>query len=275
MQHKFTVSTIRLLLALLIVISSAACASTTTPAVTAPTEPAASAPQADPATHTPAPTATQAAEPTTAPTATDQPPTATVVPTATDTPTEAPMAEPTPGVIGASGLSAWCLPEEVSVTALQKPLEPPQTARIGEMVEGALEIRNLPVSACVFNYTFDQPAQEGLKLQVYEQRAKSPWLTADLLPVEGHPEMVMAILRHTYIVAPPLWNVSYTFTVVDSAGQELRRDAVNLHRWTPTLCWNGQPPNPITLRCPLAQDLHPWDPSYGTPVPTGQPEEED
>lgn len=113
-----------------------------------------------------------------------------------------------------------------------------------------------------------------MTLQVYEERAQKPWLTADLAPLEGKPETLAATLRHTYIAAPPLWDVSYQFVVADASGKELRRDQVNLHRWKPALCWNGRLPNVLTLRCPLPQDLHPWDPSYGTPIPTFPPEDD-
>jgi len=155
------------------------------------------------------------------------------------------------------------------------PLNPPASARVGESSADGLEIRNLPAFACVFTYTLNGPVPDSLQLQVYEMRAEKPWLTAALTPVEGSPNTVSATLRHTYIIAPPLWDVSYKFALFDAgSAAELRRDTVNFHRWTPTLCWNGRKPNPITLRCPLAQDLHPWDAGYGTPMPTGLPEED-
>lgn len=204
-------------------------------------------------------------------------PTEAVAPTATApsaaTATAPAAGTPVPSGAGA-GISGWCLPEDALLKDTADPLNPPAYARIGAIVDGSLQIGNLPAFACVFVYTFDGPAEAGLKLQVYENRAQTPWLTADLAPVEGAPESVAVVLRHSYIVAPPLWKVHYQFAVVDSAGTELRRDGVQLNRWTPTLCWNGQPPNPLTLRCPLAQDLHPWDPSYGTPIPTFPPEED-
>jgi len=173
-----------------------------------------------------------------------------------------------------NGLSAWCLPENEPLSLTEDPASPPASARRGEIVGGALEIRNLPVSACVFVYTFNQPPPDDLKLEIYEHNQKTPWWTAALQPAAGTLNAAAAVLRHTYIIAPPLWDVSFEFAVRDSAGNELRRDTVNLHRWTPELCWNGRYPNPITLRCPLPLDLHPWDAGYGTPIPTFPPEED-
>ena len=232
--------------------------------------PAPTAAPTTPATATAAPTDI----PLPAPSATPQPTaTATATATATFTATATPTAAPTFGP-AEDGLSAWCLPAGELVSLAADPLSPPANALYGEMVAGALEIRKLPFSACVFLYTFNQPPPDGLTLEVYELNQKAPWLKAELLPVEGRPGALSALLRHTYIIEPPLWSVSYEFAVRDAAGTELRRDRVDLSRWTPVLCWNGQPPNPITLRCPLAQDLHPWDAGYGTPIPTFPPEED-
>ncbi len=225
-------------------------------------------------TQAPAATATTVATATSVATAT---PIATATLVATTTPvapsTSAAAETPTPpAAVPAEGLSAWCLPENTALSYASDPANPPAFAKIGKYVKEALEVPNLPSSGCVFIYTFNQPAAEGLKLEVYEANQKTPWLTADLKPVEGQPNSVSALLRHTYIVAPPVWNISYTFALRGASGQELRRDKVNLHRWVPKLCWNGQRPNVNTLRCPLPQDLHPWDPSYGTPIPTFPPD---
>lgn len=213
------------------------------------------------------------AEPTVTPepTATPVPPTATPEPTATATATATVTPAPTLGPADGESFSAWCVEEGVSTQYITDPLTPLDTNRPGAVRDGALEVRNLPAGACVFLYTFNQPAPQGLKLNVYDTLSAEPWLTADLVPVESRPETVAAVLTHAYIVAPPAWDISYTFAVVDSAGSELRRDPVNLHRWEPPLCWNGMKPDLVTLRCPLQQDLHPWDPGYGQPVPTLTP----
>jgi hypothetical protein len=166
------------------------------------------------------------------------------------------------------GLSAWCLPPGMLTTQYQDPAAPPQNAVLGAVTEAGFDVSNLPHTACTFIYKFNQAVQPGMKLQVYELNQKAAWLTADLVPVESVPDSAAAQLTHTYIIQPPLWDVSYEFVVVDAAGAEILRDQVNLHRWKPELCWNGQLPNINTLRCPLMQDLHPWDPSYRTPFPT-------
>jgi hypothetical protein len=177
-------------------------------------------------------------------------------------------------------VQGWCLPENTAVSLTADPLNPPATAKVGESSADGLVIRNLPGSACVFSYKLNAPAAEGLRLQVYELRPEgaagtaSPWLTADLAPVEGSPDTVAAVLRHSYIVAFPYWEVTYQFALVDANGSELRRDTVNLRRWESKPCWNGRLPNPLTLRCPLQQDLHPWDAGYGTPMPTPENRED-
>ena len=220
-----------------------------------------------PATQTAAPTPT--AEPTaTATAAATEEPTA-VPPTATSTPTTA----PTLGPAADNSLSGWCLPEGVSVDYIESPLTPYPDSRIGTAANGAFEVRNLPAAACTFVYTFNQPAPQGLTLAVYSGDSSEPWMTAPLEALEGQPESVSATLTHTYITAFPFWQTAYRFAVLDSAGAEVRSDPVNLYRWQPELCWNGQLPDLNTLRCPLQQDLHPWDAGYGTPFPTPKPSE--
>jgi hypothetical protein len=270
--------TIRLILAVsFILVWGTACSSPIQQPVTAPaTQPAADeAPLAtDTAVPQPTPTtAVEVMEPTAEPTVI---PTEAVLPSPTPEPEKATPTSAAPQPLTAESVQGWCLPEGAALAVTGDPLNPPTSARVGESSPDSLEIRNLPVIACVFTYTLNGPAPENLQLQVFEMRAGKPWLTADLTPVEGSPNTVSAVLRHNYIIAPPLWDVSYKFALVDSgANTELRRDTVNLHRWTPELCWNQQKPNPITLRCPLPQDQHPWDPWYGKPMPTGVPEEDD
>jgi hypothetical protein len=213
------------------------------------------------ATLPPEPTAaTVSPTNTKAPTATSPLPTATIQPSAT--PALALLQD---------GFSGWCLPEKMLVSAAKDPLNPPKQAQIGEMIDDALEIRNMPFSICIFLYTFNQPAPAGLKLEIYDKNLKTPWLKTDLTPVDGKTDKVFARLRHSYIINPPLWNVSYTLVVRDSSGTELQRNKVNLHRWKTGLCWQGTYPDPNTLYCPLQQDLHPWDPGFGKKLPTVTP----
>lgn len=228
-----------------------------------------------PAAETPMPPA----EPTLPPTAEPAQPTETAVvePTATTEPVqaEATATPAAPEALSADAIQGWCLPEDATMAMMTDPLNPPASARVGEQGVDALEIRNLPAFACVFSYKLNGPAPDSLQLQVFEARAAKPWLTEALAPVEGSPNTVSALLRHSYIIAPPMWDWSYTFALVDaSTGTELRRDTVNMHRWEPALCWNQRKPNIRTGLCPLPQDQHPWDPWYGKPMPTAVHEEE-
>jgi hypothetical protein len=235
--------------------------------------------QAAVSTPTAAPIQTELPQPTDLP-PTQPPPTqaptqtATSLPTSTSTATPSPSATDTPvpslGVTE-KGISAWCLPEHGVFAADLDPAQPPTDASIAEWTGAALEVRNLPSNGCVIVYEFNQPAPAGLTLEVSDKSGSKPFLTADLVP-SASANIAYALLRHTMLIAPPAWNLSFTFVVKTSAGVELRNDPVNIHRWVPKLCWNGRPPNVFTLRCPLAQDLHPWDPSYGTPMPTSPPE---
>lgn len=253
------------LVLLAVLIFSAGCSQATLPVSTA-TLVVKSLPSSTPLPPTPTaerllPTWTATPEPTA---------TATVPPPATATNTPAPTFGPT-----TDGISGWCLPEDADLTSTTDPANPPSFAKIAEWNGLSLEVNNLPSNGCVFIYTFNQAVPDSLKLEVFDKGITGAFLTADLVPVPGNENAVYAVLRHSYIITPPVWDISFTFVVSNSGGQELRSDQVNLHRWVPKLCWNGLRPNPLTLRCQLPQDQHPWDPYYGTPMPTGEPEQDD
>ncbi len=261
MQHASIPSRLFAITLLAVFAMLAAGCAQATPTLSAPTA------QQPADTPTAAPTHTA----TLAPTATEQPTSTPIQPTNTPEPTATAM--PTLGVVAEDGLSAWCLLPGMLATQYKDPSAPPQNAVFGTVTEEGFDVSNLPYTACTFIYQFNQAAAPGMKLQIFEVEQTKPWLTADLLPVETDPNSAAAQVSHIYIVQPPLWDVSYDFAVVNADGTEIRRDRVNLHRWKPELCWNGQLPPMDTLRCPLMQDLHPWDPSYRTPFPTAVPEE--
>jgi hypothetical protein len=258
-KAKWSLPLISALLAIIITIT--AC-SPSAPIQPTPTAPAAAAPEQNAtATFPPPPTATSAPTNTEVPTATPTP-----LPTSTPEPTATPQL-----ALAQDGFSGWCLPENVLVSAASDPMNPPPAAEKSKIVDNALEIRNMPFSVCIFMYKFNQTAPAGLKLEIYDLNQKIPWWKTDLNPVDGQTGTVYTRLRHTYIVNPPLWNVSYVFVVRDANGTELQRSQVNMHRWATGLCWQGTYPDPITLYCPLQQDLHPWDPGYGKKLPTVTP----
>lgn len=252
-----------LTLAAVLIFGTGCSQGTVTPPTTIPSSMPEAAPSPLPPTQAPTkvpPTWT----PTTAPTST-----ATQIPTMTATVTATATLGP-----AEDGFSAWCLPELASLATTNDPAHPPAEAKMASWSGTALEVNNLPSNGCVFIYKLNREIRQSLRLEVFDRGDTNAFLATGLIPVPSDPNAVYTVLRHSYIITPPVWNVTFTFVVTTENGDELRRDTVNLHRWIPVLCWNGQPPNPVTLRCPLQQDLHPWDPSYGTPFPTSLPEED-
>ncbi len=270
MNRSIKTGTLFTLMTLACSVLVTACVQTTPQPVAANTQPPAPIATAVPSTATLPPTAVPPTETAVAPTATPT----TAPPTATTAPTALPTL-----ALAQDGVSAWCLRPDTQAeqirTAFNDPLNPPANALVGQAVDGAFEVRNLPASGCMFDFTFNQPAPEGLKLQVFDQSNSGPWLTRDLQPVTGQPETVTVALTHSMIVAPPWWDVNYRFSIVDSEGNELWKDTIGMHRWNIDYCWNGRKPfNVNNPRCTLVQDLHPSDPGYGTPYPTAKPKED-
>ena len=244
---------------ILILVLLAGCGSAAAPAPATATSPA-------PAEPTSVSTNTLAPTPTSPPTATAVPPTATPVP-----PTDTPLPTATPALaVVPDQLSAYCLPEDMLPPT--DPANPPANARQGQFSESGLEINNLPASTCTLLFTFNQRMPQGVTFQLYELNNATPWLKAELTPLPDQPNSAYVTLKHSYVVAPPYYDISYNFSLNGPDGSPLMQAQANLHRWKPKLCWNGRYPSLKTGRCPLPQDLHPWDPSYGTPIPTFPPE---
>lgn len=245
-------SRILIVMCLLAVLVSACSAAPT--AAPAPTQEPTQAP-VQPATATPQPTAVP-------PTDTPEP-TATLIPSPTPVP-PTPTNTPVPAEQQATG---WCIPREKSMTvkAGVDPVVMPEGARPMELKDGALRIIT-PALSCTLVFNLGRPVGEGALLQVND-RFGHPWLTTDIITAPNDPNLGYAVLTHTYVTDPPAWELVYTLDAKNSAGETLWTGALDVDKgWRPEPCWDGQMPNPVTLRCHLQQDLHPWDYAY-TPLP--------
>lgn len=257
-------------LAILILLTLLAACSTATTAPSQPTIAQAEAsqtftplpPQPTATVTPPPPTETPTLEPTSIPTETPLPPTATAT------------SMPEFGLLP-DGVTGWCLPEGMLVPAVSQDI--PTNARPISFTQNALEVNNLPASSCtlvfIFNQAIPQDILPGLKFQLYDGNTASPWFDKTLMPVEGHPYAAGIVITHTYFIAPPWWDISYTFSITTPKGNLIDRLPANLHRWKPAKCWEENYPYLDSMRCPLPQDQHPWDTWYGKPMPTGIPED--
>jgi hypothetical protein len=247
------------LIVLPVLFTSACGASTPTVVQDTQAAPAAAptlAPTSLPAVPTLAPTPLPAV-PTLAPTP--------LLPSPTAAPTDLPQA-PTPPPTPASAqqadqLAAWCMPEGYFPDlAAADPTIMPKIAKTGSLVKGALSFQ-VPFSSCTFVYTFGQAKPAGTKLEIYDL-TPAPWLTVSLKPSASNPNILYAVLRHSYIINPPLWSTTYRFVVSAPDGTKIKEDSLTFHKYTPELCWNGLQPSPTKLTCLKQQDIHPWDAGY-------------
>jgi len=175
-------------------------------------------------------------------------------------PSQAPSSNPTvqqtktstatPG-IPAEGLTAWCLPKLGYIPPEWKgePYIMPDNAQEPALVDEALDF-TFPFISCTFVYTTEGPFPKDAELEVYDLANKDPWLKSKLEPVPDDPNSAYVVLKHAYIVEPPLWFIQYKFVVRGPDGKFLKSDLVNIHKWRPTLCWDGSLPDPITEYCP-------------------------
>ena len=213
------------------------------------------------------------------PTATFEPtlsaePTATAEPAATEEPTAVPAL-----ALAEDGFDAWCVPQTVDV-AVSRAAEVWVKPADARGIEGeADQLRLLaPSWTCVLAFTFNQNAPQGLKLQIFEpkNRPDTAWFDHSLSIAESQPNLAYIVLKHTYIVNPPLWQVPFNFRLSGQDGSEYWSQLINIKRdWDPRVCWNGKLQNPVTLFCdvPSWGDRHPTDWGYNLPMPTpgGEP----
>jgi hypothetical protein len=136
----------------------------------------------------------------------------------------------------------------------------PKIAKTGSMVNGTLSFQ-VPFSSCTFVYTFGQAKPAGTKLQIYDM-TPAPWLTVTLKSSSSNPNIMYAVVKHSYIINPPLWTTTYRFVVTAADGTKIKEDPLTFHRYAPELCWNGLLPKVNTLTCQKQEDIHPWDASY-------------
>lgn len=229
---------------LLVVISLAACsaAATPQPAVSTPTQSAATAAPTQPAAATP----TQAATATEAPTATAA---------ATAAATEAPTATTAPAALAlvSDGFKAWCAPESYAGTLPTSP-DAVNGARLLAVKDSQMQVQ-IPAAYCVVSFQFNQAAPAGMQVVLYD--AKSPFLKVPLTAVTGHPEQVWAVVRHDYVINPPLWFVTYNVAAVTSDGKEVVSNPVKFAKTLPPTCiYTNQLPDPVTGWCPVSD---PWE----------------
>ncbi|MDR3573112.1 MAG: hypothetical protein P4L50_04585 [Anaerolineaceae bacterium] len=211
--------------------------------------------------------AAQAAAPTTPPVMPSDPPTAlpTTVPAA---PTLAPTLPPapttppaTPTALPQAGqLNVWCMPVGYLPSLVADKTVMPAAAKTGTLVNGVLSFQ-VPFSYCTVVYTFAQAEPAGTTLQLYDL-TPTPWLKVPLQVSASNPNIMYAVLRHSYIIDPPLWTTTYRFVVYTPDGTKIKEDKLTFHKYTPAVCWNGLLPNPTNLTCIKEQDIHPWDAGY-------------
>jgi hypothetical protein len=207
------------------------------------------------------------------PTNTEIPTQTAVPPTATALPTETPLPSPTaiPALaVNPDGFSAWCYPDE-QITA------PPSGKGISKAPEGSNKstvvdgVPNVPIPgySCNYVFEFNQPAPEGLKVEIYDWLQKKPAFNLPLDVASDNPNAAVLSTTNTYLSKRIFWEYTYKFIVKDKDGNELWNNPVKLNvPWRPAICLAGVYPKASSLRCPLRQDSHPWDPWYGkTPVP--------
>ncbi|HEX9018282.1 MAG TPA: hypothetical protein VF806_03805 [Anaerolineaceae bacterium] len=210
----------------------AGCTSAVAPLPTATQPPAATATQ---------PAAPAAEEPSATPTL---PPTATLVPSVT--PTLPPTATQVPPLaLLPDGFNVWCAPTNYAGTKPASPDTPDYANKLIAMGD-RLQVK-IPAAYCTVSFRFNQAAPTGATLVFYD--GTSPFLKVPLAAADSHPEEVWTSVTHAFVINPPLWEVTYKLSLLDSTGKEIWNAPVKFAKPTPEPCPFGGLPNPVTLYC--------------------------
>jgi len=219
--------------------------------------------------YAPAPAATAVETVVPAPTNTSIPSsaTATALPSATQVPS--PTSIPALAVVD-PGLSVWCHPTGLltAPSSSEGIAAAPEGANISG-IDGEMVLVTIPNYSCNYVFHFNQTAPQGLQVEVFDWLQKQPVFTLPAIPAVDISNAAVMVTTNAYLTSPPVWEYTYRFVLRDAGGSVLWEGQVRLDKgWRPDICLAGVLPNPKTLRCPLRQDAHPWDPWYAkTPVP--------
>lgn len=189
-------------------------------------------------------------------------------------PEPTPTATPDKLTLAADGFNAWCLPRNTSslIERINADGSMPETAVLYQIADGIPEITT-QVSSCTFAFSFNTPVNEDVELQFLDANGHS-FRTSPLTVLENNPNMGYSVETHTFIINPPFWQISYDVQVVNASGETLWSSPVSFRRgWTPTKCYYGEWPNPVTCQCPDLPESHPTDAWWGwfPPYPDGCP----
>lgn len=196
---------------------------------------------------------------------------ATLTPLPTYTPTELPSPTALPEFsMRENGFSVWCYPDgQLTAPPSAKGISvAPAGTNKSEMIDG-VPVVPIPEYSCNYVFEFNQPAPEGLVVEIYDWLQKKPVFNLPLEVASDNPNAAVLSTTNAYLSKRVFWEYTYKFIVKDKDGKELWNNPVKLNvPWRPSICLAGVYPKASSLRCPLRQDSHPWDAWYGkTPVP--------
>ena len=188
----------------------------------------------------------------------------TAVATATPTPVPTVVPDALP-----NGMEVWCFPE--GTTYAQDPAALQKSDQAIDIVyNGGLTFKG-PYSACFVQLPNESQYQNAI-IAFFDQSNSGAFYKRSLYK---NGDGLIAVIKHTYLVNAPLWQANYRLEIQGEDGSTLFAAPLHYERnWQAQRCWNGNMPNPVTYRCPLQLDLHPWDAGYGKPLPTIMPTEE-
>ena len=165
------------------------------------------------------------------------------------------------------GMAIWCLPEGITY-----PKDPAEIQKNDQAIaieyDAGYTFRG-PYSACFIQLPLNNQYEDAT-VAFFDISNSSSFYTQKFYK---NGDGLIAVVNHSYLVDAPYWQTHYRIEIQAEDGSVLfSAPLLYAREWQAERCWNGNMPNPVTYRCPLQQDLHPWDAGYGKPLPTLKPE---
>ncbi len=146
-----------------------------------------------------------------------------------------------------------CIPEGnlIPEVNINNPRTIPGYAVLSTM-ENGIQVIGSPSSYCTFLFTFNNPPEKPVILQIFDLSSSPAQYVAELLPNPGYPNQLYVDVTHSYIINSPLWESQYRVVVETAdASQVYMTFQLRVKMWQPEVCPDGSFPDPITLICPI------------------------
>jgi len=117
----------------------------------------------------------------------------------------------------------------------------------------------VPVGACTFAYTFNQPVPAKAEFRIYDILDHLAY-TLPLTSLDSQPNIGLVTLNNKLMLDPPYYAINFRLAIFTPENGQLWTSKVTFARLIPEACFDpasGILPDPVTGACPAADPREP------------------